>query len=130
MNARKKPKQLVYNFKDRFAPAVEMGLKTSTIRLFAKTAPPVKGDRLKLYTGMRTKKCRKLREVICQDCCPIFITEDDIQLNGISRSPGEQNSLAFHDGFNNAAELRAFFRKTYGLPLPGKPHWVSWDVKK
>ena len=27
-------------------------------------------------------------------------------------------------------ELRAFFRKTYGFPLPGNPHWVSWAVQK
>ena len=130
MSERKKAKQLVYNFKARFAPAVEMGAKTSTIRLFEKTEPPVKGDRLKLYTGMRTKNCRKLKDVICQACFPILISEDDLQLNGISLPPGEQNLLALHDGFINAAELRYFFRKTYGLPLPGNPHWVSWAVQK
>ena len=126
MNARKKTKQLVYNFKDRFAVPVETGQKTSTIRLFEKTAPPVNGDRLKHFTGLRTKKCRKLKEVFCSDCQPIRVTEDKIVLDKRTLPASEENFLARNDGFRDAAELRTFFRKTYGFPLPGNPHWVSW----
>ena len=111
-------KQLAYNFKSRFVADVESGRKTSTIRLFEKTEPPAKGDRLKLFTGMRSP--------ICQDCQPIKITEDSITLGTAVLSPAEENQLAIQDGFQNAAELRHFFRSTYGFPLPGKPHWVSW----
>ena len=126
MNARKKPKQLVYNFKRRFVAAVETGAKTSTIRLFEKTAPPVKGDRLKLYTGMRTKDCRKLKEPFCSDCQPISITEKEIRLGNRCLTVAEEKQLAVADGFDSGAHLRVFFIQTYGLPLPGNPHWVSW----
>jgi len=39
---------------------------------------------------------------------------------------GDENYLAIDDGFVSAADLRAFFRSIYGLPLRGRPHWVSW----
>ena len=127
MSERKKPKQVVFNFKDRFAVPVQSGQKTSTIRLFLKTAPPVKGDRLKLFTGMRTKKCRKLKEVICQACYPISISGEAIILGKRLLNRYERDSLALHDGFNDAAQLLAFFQTTYGFPMPGNPHWVSWQ---
>ena len=119
-------KQTNFNFKSRFVAAVESGMKTSTIRLFAKTTPPAKGDRLKLFNGMRTPKCREILRTICQDCSPIQITEDSIILGKRRLTSAEENQLAVEDGFANAKELRAFFRETYGFPLPGKPHWVSW----
>jgi len=61
------------NFKSRFAPAVELGLanplapgaKRCTIRATRKR-PICPGDRLSLYTGMRTKACRKLGEAECR----------------------------------------------------------------
>jgi len=126
MNARKKPKQLVYNFKRRFVTDVETGAKTSTIRLFEKTTPPDKGDRLKLFTGMRTKDCRKLKEPSCSDCQPISISEKEILLGKRRLTHAEEKQLATADGFDSAAHLRVFFIQTYGLPLPGNPHWVSW----
>lgn len=122
-------KQTIFNFKDRFAIPVETGAKTSTIRLFLKTETPEIGDRLKCYSGMRTKRCRKLLSTTCQACLPISITEAAITLGGRKLTGAEENELAVNDGFADAAELRKFFRKTYGFPLPGKPHWVSWRKK-
>ena len=119
-------KQTTFNFKARFAAAVVNGAKTSTIRLFLKTTPPRKGDRLKCFTGMRTKRCRRLLQPICQECLRIKVTEKQIVLGKRHLTVAEENQLAVNDGFANAAELRTFFRSTYGFPLPGKPHWVSW----
>jgi hypothetical protein len=119
-------KQTTFNFKKRFVAAVETGVKNSTIRLFKKTTPPDKGDVLKLFTGMRTKKCRSLRKPTCSDCQPIQITNDNIILGKLKLSRAEENRLACDDGFASADHMRVFFIQTYGLPLPGKPHWVSW----
>lgn len=118
-------KQVVFNFKDRFVRALEAGEKTSTIRLFLKTEPPKIGDRLKLFKGMRTKNCRLINEVICQDCCPIVVCWDGIVLNGRVLNPGEANAFAYCDGFTSFADMRAFFAPRF--PLPGKPHWISWS---
>jgi len=79
-----------------------------------------------LFNGMRTRLCRLLLQPICQECLRIRITETKIILGKRRLTPAEENELAINDGFTNAAELRTFFRSTYGFPLPGKPHWVSW----
>ena len=120
-------KQTTFNFKVRFAPAVESGAKTSTIRIFGKTLPPEKGDRLKLFTGMRSSKCRRLKQPVCQDCSPIQITNDAITVGGRKLSRAEENRLAVADGFTSSDHLRVFFIQTYGLPLPGNPHLVRWS---
>lgn len=48
---------VAFNFMPQFAPLVASGTKTQTIRQTARAKP---GDRLQLYTGQRTKACRKL----------------------------------------------------------------------
>ncbi len=89
-------KQTNFNFKSQFVMAVESGAKTTTIRLFQKTTPPIQ------------------------------ITEDSIRLGKRRLTQVEEYGLAKADGFGDARELRAFFRTAYGFPLHGKPHWVSW----
>ena len=54
------------NFKKQFADKVERGEKRQTIRaLRADGRNPQPGQTLFLYTGMRTKSCRKLGEAVC-----------------------------------------------------------------
>lgn len=56
---------VAYSFDRRFAPAIVAGLKRQTIRALRKRhARP--GERLQLYTGMRSRDCRLLRDdVVC-----------------------------------------------------------------
>jgi len=61
-----------YNFKERFAADVESGKKRQTIRRKRKR-PTKPGDVLYLYVGMRTKRCRKLREAPCESVVSILI---------------------------------------------------------
>ncbi|NOS72030.1 MAG: hypothetical protein HOP33_19145 [Verrucomicrobia bacterium] len=120
-------KQTTFNYKPRFAPLVESQKKRTTVRMFIKSKPPKKGDALQHFTGMRTRKCRQLLISICRDVQPIKITERGIWLGRRRLSPTEEWWLATGDGFSNQDEFRAFFRDTYGFPLPGKPHWVAWS---
>ncbi len=53
-----------YSFKERFVQFVLDGSKSNTIRSRRKH-PAKPGDILYLYTGLRTKHCRKLREEEC-----------------------------------------------------------------
>jgi hypothetical protein len=119
-------KQTTFNFQARFAPMVADETKSSTIRIFDKTLPPEKGDTLNLFTGMRSSKCRLLKQPVCRDCQPIQITPKDIIVGGRKLSLLETEHLAKADGSASADHLRVFFIQTYGLPLPGKPHLVSW----
>lgn len=59
------------NFSPQFADDVEAGRKTQTIRQTARVKP---GQRVHLYTGQRTKACRKLGEGTCTDVTAITLT--------------------------------------------------------
>ena len=127
---------VAYNFKKRFAEAVESGRKRQTIRA---GAPRCKvGDALQLYTGQRTKGCRKLRDAVCKQVRRISILEaydSDEQT-----VPGEwkivldgkwnwttdchSHALARCDGFEDAYALCKWFEAQHGLPFNG--HVVNW----
>ena len=51
-----------YNFQKQFVPAIETGAKTNTIRKIGKRRHARPGEAIQLYTGMRTKSCRKIIE--------------------------------------------------------------------
>lgn len=121
---------VAYNFQGRFADAVARGDKSQTIRAPGKRRHARKGDRLQLYTGMRTKACRKLREAVCFDVCPITIFEDRGVLFGpheISFGPDLDN-FARLDGFASWAEMRDWFAQVHGLPFSGV--MIRWLVPK
>ena len=61
-------------FQSQFAAAVESGEKTQTIRA-TRVYPIEKGDRLFLWTGLRTTQARKLGEGIVESAAPITIRE-------------------------------------------------------
>ena len=121
------------NFQKWSAPLVESGEKRQTIRAYRKDGrDPKVGDTLYLYTGMRTKACRKLGEVVCNSAERLRINED----GGVSRhvfkrvdpfytaawaeyDVGWCNRIARADGFNGLGEMRRWFEKTHGLPFEG-----------
>lgn len=115
------------NFQARFAPLVESGEKTQTIRAFRKDGrDPKPGDTLYLFTGMRTKACRKLGEATCADALPIeILTGRCIVLHGGPLAPGYADALAILDGFGSAGEMMDWFEKTHGLPFEGL--LIRWD---
>lgn len=112
------------NFMERFAPLVESGAKRQTIRKVRKQ-PIAVGDRLYLYTGMRTKDCRKLGEGLCIGVAPVKMEINDLNntpLIWIGDCPlniPKSHALAHADGFETAAELFLMFYKLYGLPFEG-----------
>ena len=111
----------VLNFKERFAANVAVGRKRQTVRVRRKR-PIRPGDRLYLYTGMRTKRCRKLGEATCKRVDEIVIelnVDETIWVNGQTLSRPERLVLARADGFVSVGRFVAFFRRTYGLPFEG-----------
>lgn len=107
------------NFQKQFAPLVESGEKRQTIRAYRKDGrDPKVGDRLYLYTGMRTKQCRKLGEAVCTASRGMFI-----QRNGLTSDdpniPADLDTFAASDGFKSFTAMRDWFHKTHGLPFNG-----------
>lgn len=128
----------ILNFQKRFADKVRRGIKQQTIRAFRKY-PIEFGERLYLYTGLRTKLARKLRgEAWCIGTRFIEITEVGItiyykntrpdRMVARSRSLARLNRFAVADGFKDWAEMKAFWLETHGLPFEGTLiKWVDWN---
>lgn len=108
------------NFQKQFAPLVESGDKPHTIR--AKRKHPIKqGDTLYLYTGLRTKKARRLKVAKCTAVLPISITRDGVEIY----PPVDKEELAKKDGFKSFDEMASWFDKTHGLPFNGD--LICWN---
>jgi len=111
------------NFQKQFADLVSGGQKTQTIRANRKF--PIKvGDTLHLFTGMRTKACRKLGVGRCisvkEIAIGVGIHYDEIMGGDcLYLTTAERAKLARADGFSCATELLDWFRSTHGLPFCG-----------
>ena len=115
-----------YNFQERFAPDIESGKKRQTIRPERKR-PTKPGDTLYLYTGMRTKRCRKLREATCLSVQPIKIEDTFfIRLNGKVLGVPEMSDLARADGFASLSEFYDFCEEHYGIPYDVELELIRW----
>ncbi len=111
------------NFQKRFAADVESGKKCQTIRAKRKNEIR-KGQRLHLYTGQRTKQCRKIGEPECSYVRPVRIDEDTYTISlggaGIGNTYfGSPDEFARRDGFLGWYDMRDWFRRRYGLPFDG-----------
>lgn len=111
---------VAFNF-TQFVDKVENRTKCRTIR---KTKRGDVGQSVQLYTGMRTKACRKLVEEDAQLIIvePITIFVDEI--SGVSW--WNRHRFAQLDGFETFQEFREFFKSTYGLPFSGWLHVWYW----
>lgn len=107
------------NFQRCFADDVRTGKKKQTIRPQRKRGSIFEGCRLALYTGMRTKKCEKLKETICTGTMPITIDGGLVYLYAAALTDKMIDELAEKDGFKNKDEFFKFFRKRYGFPFHG-----------
>ena len=117
------------NFKKQFADDVECGHKRQTVRAPRKDgrAHAKVGDRLKLYTGMRTKGCRLLGEATVARIATIWMDAVSMKLNGQhvfstlhSRDdPITDNEFAKADGFEGFTEMADWFGDVHGLPFEG-----------
>lgn len=124
---------IAINFKAKFADAVATGKKTQTIR---KTNRFKVGDTLQLYTGQRTKACRKLGEAVVIHVCKVIISEDWIETSssagtidfGAEDTQEALNAFAQKDGFKDFEEMKAFFVAQYG-DLPFEGYLIQWELK-
>jgi hypothetical protein len=105
-----------YNFKKQFASLVERGEKRQTLRLPRKR-PTKAGERLKLYTGMRTKQCRLLLEVVCRSVTPVTIDNHSIFMDGKRLDVVDSVRFAKADGFERIEDFIEFFHNQYGFPV-------------
>jgi len=115
---------VAFNFKEYFADDIIEGRKLSTIR---STMRCKVGDHMHLYTGQRTKNCRKLRDTICCGIAEIFIDEERVWeiIGSIGNIFPANLPLHKQEGFINAEQFVNFFKENYGLPYIGYLH--AWE---
>lgn len=106
-----------YNFQAQFAPLIKNGKKRSTIRLRrANGYLPKPGEKIRLYVGMRTRSCQRLREVQVTNVRPICIDTTEalrVILDGNQLRGAELADLARQEGFTSVEEMRLFFAVKY-----------------
>jgi hypothetical protein len=110
-----------FSFKPEFVPKILSGEKQSTIRSTKRCGV---GDKMQLYTGLRTKKCKKLMEVICIGVAPIVISASSVWKMGKTEGNVKPSVAPLHEqeGFMNVRDMMDFFRQQYGLPYRGWIH--------
>lgn len=102
-----------FNFMAQYAPLVESGIKPLTIRAGRRDGrDPQYGDKLHLFTGQRTRKCRKL--AVPNIPAPtvkmrgkVVFTPNTVTVAGVDLS-NYRLGLARLDGFQTVADMLAF----------------------
>ena len=109
---------VAFSFQERFAGAVRSGAKRQTIRARARVSP---GQRVQLYAGMRTKRCRKLApDRVCTLVWPVGLDVTtcgfgEIIVNGMRLFGADRERFAREDGFASLAEMHAFWLDRHGV---------------
>jgi len=105
---------VAFNFQQQFVPDIQSGKKTQTIRRRARAKA---GDRLQLYTGMRTANCRKIvdPDPVCILTNYIHLQPGGITFGYASLFPSA-DEFARMDGFRDYADMHAWFTERYGSP--------------
>lgn len=119
------------NFTKDLSEKVLHGIKTQTVR--AKRKRPIKvGDKLFLYTGMRTKYCRLLGIGICSDISEIEIRllSEDLYINDLKMNEEEKQRFAMADGFNSYKEFMNYFFEKDEDTVVFYGNVYSWELKE
>lgn len=117
---------MLIGFKRRFAPFVEDGSKTHTIRAIRRIAPKV-GEMCHCYVDPRQKTMRLLGRWPCVKVEDILIYERaegtfGVFVDNVELTPDEKDALAWRDGFRSYnpnymgafVEMMRFWSATHG----------------
>lgn len=140
---------VAYSFKPRFLKPIQLGLglkvhhepgdahiyqpKRQTIRAIGKRRHVNVGENIQLYTGMRTKHCRKIGEAFCVAKCDISIAFNRGQVRlgtGQIIKDGALDIFAKFDGFSSWEEMEKFWRDEHGDDgqiTPWRGLLIKWE---
>lgn len=117
-------------FKDRFVDLVIAGTKLHTIREDRHARWHV-GRAIQFYKNTRTPLTKKFRaDGVALAVQQLELVDKQakkqpgILVDGRQLTPLECQELSRRDGFEDFAQLLAFFRETHGLPFTGK--LIGW----
>ncbi len=109
---------VAYSFRPRFAALIESAAKTQTIR-GPRRRHALPGERLQLYTGMRTRHCRKLLpDQVCASVDPILLWPENgrwFAFLGRADPIAVDDAFAQRDGFTDAADFASWWSQAHGV---------------
>lgn len=131
---------MLLGFKRRFAPFVQDGSKTHTIRAKGKRRPFRVGDICDCYVDSRQKTMRLLGRWPCVKVETIVVYECGdgrfgVVVDGIELTPDEKAALAWRDGFRSGpraeafTEMMQFWMRTHGDGRPIEVSRVNFPVQ-
>lgn len=121
---------VAYNFHRRFVPLIQQGLKRQTIRKYGLKRHARPGERMQLYTGMRTLYCEKvIEDPLCSAVSPISISVRggmflSVRLNHVAVL--HLDRFAIDDGFVDAGDMMKFWLETHGT-APFEGVLIEWS---
>lgn len=123
----------IINFQKQFVEYIECGTKKSTARKPTQKRLTIKaGDTLRLYSGLRTKQCRLIKECVCTAATKVIIHRGLGAILGEYEytywSGLEIESLAKKEGFENASKMREWFETQHKISqTPFEGILIEWD---
>lgn len=108
------------SFQQKLINAVMSGKKPFTVRQINAKRPVKAGDTLYIFSGMRTKQCRKHGEHVCYGVLPITIdyAKKEIAIDGVTLIPILRHWFATTDIQGSEQDFFDFFEKMkYKNPL-------------
>ena len=121
---------VAFSFSPEFADAVASRKKCQTIRRTMRPGAEV-GRKVQLYTGQRTKQCRKLvdEDPTIHRVTEIEIDGHGLKYDGLYQTPETADGYARRDGFENFAAMRKWFFDRYDTDrFVGYEYRWSWEV--
>lgn len=112
---------VAFNFQSNFSAPIESQQKIQTVRSKQRAFA---GDVLQLYTGQRTKLCRRLlpgKTVVCAVSDYCHLAPGEITFGDKSLHPENLDDFARMDGFCDYNEMMAWFQERYN-----QRHFVGW----
>lgn len=103
---------VAYDFSPRFIPLIQSGAKRQTIRMAGKRSHAKTGDKIQLYTGMRTPQCRKIMDD--QECTAALPVTLDVE--------NQFGSLALWVGSDRVKDLHEIARADGFMDREGRPN--------
>lgn len=114
------------SFQKQLRAPVRKGTKPGTVRQVRLKNPIKVGDTLYMFTGMRTRQCKKFGERICKAVYPIRIDciQKIIWINGVELYPIIRKYFTERDINGTEKQFFDFFNKQkYTRPLV----WIIWE---
>lgn len=121
---------VAYSFKARFAPLIASGDKRHTLRNDRKRHAQV-GEELQLYTGMRTRSCKKLGTGTCVAVLRLRLDFEHRRVEYLESghaitTPDDTDAFAVSDGFSGWKDMAAFWAKEHPTLTVWEGVMIQW----